>query len=157
MPGRRSRLANTVKHRSRSPSLLLWRTLPRHHSPPLRSFVRNSRDASATANGVSTISLQLKGASRILFSTGLLAPNLLVKPALFKWELGFAASRCLGEQPQRVGGFSTSLLLKFRNPIGHSINHIARRFPSGVRLCLNDWAGFFALLYDSNCFLLRHC
>ena len=157
MPRRRTRLANTIKHRSRPPSLLLWRTLPRHHLPPLRSFFRNYRDASATANGVSTISLQTKRREPDPVFTGLLAPNLWAKPAFFKWELGFAASRCFGEQPQRVGGFNTSLLLKFRNPIGHGINHIARRFPSGVRLCLNDWAGFFALLYDSNCFLLRHC
>src|SRR6185503_20262882 len=71
--------------------------------------------------------------------------------------LGFAAARCLREHPQRSGGFSATLFLKFCNPIGYSINHIARRFTGRICLNLYDWAGFLALLYDSDCFLLRHC
>ena len=154
MPRRRSRLADTVEQGPRLLSLaLLWRTLSCHHSPPLRLFGTPGcyRHDEHSVNKV-------EGASRVSVFTGLLAPYLFRQPARSSKRLsGFAAARCLREHPQGVGGFSATSLLEFVDPIGHGTNHITRRFTSGVCFCLNDWAVFFALLYDSNCFLVRHC
>jgi len=100
---------------------------------------------------------KVKGASGFTVFTVPLAPYLFQKPATLLCELGFATSRRLREEPQCVRRFGPALLLKLRNPSGYSFHHITRRLTSGICLCLDDWAGFFALLYDSNCFLLRHC
>ena len=152
MARRRSRLADTIKHRPRR-LFLSWRTPSHHHSPPLRLFGTTAM----LSPGKLSVN-KVEGASRFSVFTGLLAPSVSRQPARSSKRLsGFAAARCLREHPQCVGGFSAALLLKFVNPIGHGFNHIARRFTSGICLCLNDGAGFFALLYDSNCFLLRHC
>ena len=71
-------------------------------------------------------------------------------------DLGFAATRRLGENSERVRGLYAASLLKLVNPIGHGPNHIARRFAGGVCFCLNDRADLLALFHYSNLFLLRH-
>lgn len=151
MPWRCGRLANTVEQGPLSLALS-WRTSSYHHSPPLRLF----GTAAMLSRGKRSVN-KVEGASRFSVFTGLLAPSCLVSRLVVLSVSGFAAARCLREHPQCVGGFSATLLLKFVNPIGHGANHITRCFPSGICLCLNDRAGFFALLDDSNCFLLRHC
>jgi hypothetical protein len=77
--------------------------------------------------------------------------------SFYKLCSGFTATRTLREHPQRTGGFSTTSLLEFVNPIGYGPNHIARGFTGSVCLCFNSWARFLALFYDSDCFLVRHC
>ena len=120
----------------------------------LHSIISELCDAIATANGVS---IKLKARAGSLFSQAFSRRTCLVSRLVLLSVLGFAAARCLREHPQCVSGFSAASMLKFVDPIGHGLNHITRRFTSGICLCLNDGAGFFALLYDSNCFLLRHC
>ena len=71
--------------------------------------------------------------------------------------LGFAAPRCLRKHPQRIRRLSAAFLLELRDPVGHSLNHIARRLTSGSCFYLNNGTGFLALLDNLDCFLLRHC
>src|ERR1051325_3746639 len=102
------------------------------------------------------VSKKTKGASRLLLWQ-VCSRRLPSKPTSYKCDSGLTATRRFGKDPQRVSGFRPAPLLKLVNPIGHGLNHIARCFTSGICLCLNDWARFFALLYYANCFLLRHC
>ena len=103
------------------------------------------------------VSKKTKGASRLLLWQ-VCSRRLPSKPtSSYKCDLGLTATRRFGKDPQRVGGFRPTPLLKFVDPLGHRLNHIARRFTSGICLCLNDWARFFTLLYYANCFLVRHC
>jgi len=78
-------------------------------------------------------------------------------PAFIEIELGFATPRRLGKHSQRICRLGAALLLKLRDPVSHSLNHVARRFTCGCCFCLNDWTGFLALLDNLDCFLLRHC
>ena len=144
MSRRSAWLADTVEYRSGLLSLrLTWRTSSGHDRAmlsPQRTSVKEN-----------------KGASQLLLWQ-VCSRRLPSKPtSSYKCDSGLTATRRFGKDPQRVSGFRPTSLLEFVDPIGHGINHIARRFTSGICLCLNDWARFFALLYYANCFLLRHC
>lgn len=78
-------------------------------------------------------------------------------PAFYEIGLGFATPRRLGKHSQRICRLSAAFLLKLRDPVGHGLNHIARRFTCGSCFYLNDRTGFFALLDYLDLFLLRHC
>ena len=73
--------------------------------------------------------------------------------------LGFTATRRLREDSQRVRGFCAAALLKFIDPVGHGIDHVARRFTCGVLSlgCGRSDDLLFTLFNYANCFLLRHC
>src|SRR6185369_11490976 len=71
--------------------------------------------------------------------------------------LGFATPRRLGKHSQRIGRLRAAFLLKLRDPVGHGINHVARRFTCGSCFYLNDRTGFLALFDYFDLFLLRHC
>ena len=42
--------------------------------------------------------------------------------------LGFATPRRLGKHPQCIRCLSAAFLLKLRDPVGHGLHHVARRF-----------------------------
>ena len=77
----------------------------------------------------------------------------------FRGGLSFTATRRLREDSQCVRGFCAAALLKFVDPVGHRIDHIARRFTCRVLSLACGWSDDLLLtLFDyANCFLLRHC
>ena len=75
-------------------------------------------------------------------------------PAFSELGLGLATPRRLGKHPQRIRRLGAAFLLELGDPVGHRLNHIARRFTSGSCFCLNDGTGFLALLDYLNCFLI---
>ena len=173
MSRRRVRFADAVKDRPGALFLrFLWRTFSRHTQPPLTLFW-NGVDASATPKDVSNktsvskrICLALargqwkRRRSKQTTALGGRAesePYSLVN--YFRGGLSFTATRRLREDSQCVRGFCAAALLKFVHPVGHRIDHIARRFTCRVLSlgCGRSDDLLFTLFDYANCFLLRHC
>ena len=155
MTGRRTRLANTVKHGSLRLSLRLWWRTPSTHNSASTQIVSDQGVMLAPAETGCQTFLQPKRRARDGLSP--LAPYFLNAARSYKGCLGFTAARSFREYPQRVSRFCATLLLELGNPIRNRFHHIARRFTSGRRLCFNDWTRFFALFNNLDCFLLWHC
>src|ERR1051325_1801275 len=153
MPGRRTRLPNTVEYRTQLSSLRLWWRTPSNHNSASTQIVRIKRDAIASGNEVSNFSARNEGRERFSPSRA----GIFIRGRSLKWCLGFTTARCLGNHPQRVSRLSSTLLLELVNPIGHRLHHIARGFTSGRSLRFNNWTSLLALFNYLDCFLLRHC